>query len=64
MLAGRTEDEFLAGPDRVGPYLTLLGARDVRGTGHRLVGGGACGLGETPDDAVTEDFSFPGGMLQ
>ncbi|MFF9376650.1 PadR family transcriptional regulator [Streptomyces griseoluteus] len=24
LLAGRTEDEFLAGADRVGPYLTLL----------------------------------------
>jgi len=27
LLAGRTEDEYLAAGDRVGPYLTLLGGR-------------------------------------
>jgi hypothetical protein len=27
LLDGRTEDEYLAGAERVGPYLTLLGGR-------------------------------------
>jgi hypothetical protein len=33
-------------------------------TEHRLVGGGSRRSGETPKDAVTEDFSFFGGMLE
>ncbi|HEX6341061.1 PadR family transcriptional regulator [Umezawaea sp.] len=29
LLDGRTEEEFLAGSDRIGPYLTLMGGRAV-----------------------------------
>jgi DNA-binding PadR family transcriptional regulator len=29
LLDGRTEDEFLAGSDRIGPYLTLMGGRSL-----------------------------------
>jgi DNA-binding PadR family transcriptional regulator len=29
LLDGRTEDEFLTGSDRIGPYLTLMGGRSV-----------------------------------
>jgi DNA-binding PadR family transcriptional regulator len=72
MLAGRTEEEFLASADRIGPYLTLLGGRlyeqqniawseTVMAVLAARAKGGAT---EGRKDAVTEGSSAPGGMLE